>query len=164
MNQNQKLEINDQKEELEIFNVVNKKPDFKSMKLPRSSLLQRVKNFIPEIEEANKNLPKEPSKIDEENEETEGPYIEMKLALGILEEKKKKKLVTETTESKEEETDNMEEEEIEKEESNQLRKKILTPQERELLDKAQADDDVALLNIINSVYNDQEVDEEANSL
>jgi hypothetical protein len=40
--------------------------------------LQRVKTFLPEIEKANQNIPKE---LPKEKEDHEGPYIEMVLKI-----------------------------------------------------------------------------------
>jgi Xaa-Pro aminopeptidase len=87
-----------------------------------------------------------------------------------LEEKKKKKIKevsmdVENGEGElEEEEEEEEEEEIDVFNPNQPQKKILTPDERKMLDKAAMEDDVALLNIINSVYKDNDDEEEGNSL
>jgi Xaa-Pro aminopeptidase len=89
--------------------------------------------------------------------------------LGVLEEKKKKKIKEVSIMDIENEEGELEEEEEEEEEinvfnPNQPQKKILTPEERKMLDKAAMEDDVALLNIINSVYKDNDDEEEGNSL
>ncbi|KAH3745837.1 hypothetical protein Pelo_12765 [Pelomyxa schiedti] len=71
---------------------------FATEKLQPSPLLQRLREFLPQISKANQELT-EKIKTDEGrkavnievlNDEA-SPYVEMNLALGILEEKKKKK-------------------------------------------------------------------------
>jgi len=61
------------------------KPSFQP--LPPSSVLARVKDFLPKIAEANKELlEKSPGMVNIENVDESTPYIKMNLALGVLEE------------------------------------------------------------------------------
>ncbi|KAG2183665.1 hypothetical protein INT43_006673 [Umbelopsis isabellina] len=59
---------------------------------PQSDLLSRLHSFLPEIESANRQLnelvSQDPKKVDIENVEEDGQYIEMNLGLGVFEEKK----------------------------------------------------------------------------
>jgi len=61
------------------------KPSFQP--LPPSSVLARVKDFLPKIAESNNELLQKNSQdVNMENVEEDAPYIQMNLALGVLEE------------------------------------------------------------------------------
>ncbi|KAI8076455.1 uncharacterized protein B0P05DRAFT_545925 [Gilbertella persicaria] len=53
-----------------------------------SDILSRVQAFLPQLKQANEQLKAaDPSKLDIENVNEEGQYIEMNLGLGVFEEK-----------------------------------------------------------------------------
>ncbi|CCD31328.1 hypothetical protein POMI540_2135 [Schizosaccharomyces pombe] len=67
--------------------------------ITRSSLLDQCKSFLPELEKANQTLLEHPdSQQDVQNLSDESNYIEMDLALGVLE-KQPENSISEDTES-----------------------------------------------------------------
>ncbi|GAB5593541.1 hypothetical protein Unana1_08441 [Umbelopsis nana] len=65
----------------------------KTYKVPvKSDLMARLQTFLPEIENANKQLSEQvsidPKQVDIENVDEDGQFIEMNLGLGVFEEKK----------------------------------------------------------------------------
>ncbi|KAL9652756.1 hypothetical protein ABK040_010789 [Willaertia magna] len=130
-----------------------------------SSLLQRLKDFLPQIKKANDELLENPQgescveivegeekkrkqrKIREENEEEEEQYVQMNVALGVFEEKQKQKgLIQEVDE--EGNQINLEENEEDKEDLPKLRTNIgPTPLEK----RAQEEEIGAYFNLVSSL-------------